>query len=377
MVDDEVNEAAARVAVRLQQHLDQVIPRLGARYRAELEEYARLWSPEVERDVLATSRTLVDVALRSAMTGEDPATADVARMAVAGRRRLEMGISLNAAMHAFRLAGREVWTLVTELVEPGEERALGVLGAIWMTTVDRASSAFADGYLNASHERLRRLDARREAIVDDLLDADDFAAATAVASGHAITLAANYIPVLLVGADVLVRVELTVQVVPPLSLVGRRGDAVLVLAGSEPDLDTLVARSGADLVLVGAPASPGQGLATRVARLEALARVAERAGRRGIMTAEDLLVEGLLASATSDTVASLAALVDDLDPDFATTLRHYLATGSVPEAARASHVHANTAAYRLGRIAERTGHDPRVPTDAALFVLALTARGDL
>lgn len=374
---DSVQEQAARVATRLQSQLDQVVPRLGAHYRAELEEYARVWSPDVERDVLATTRMLVDAALRSAMTGEDPTTIDVARLGVAGRRRLEMGVSLNAAMHAFRLAGREIWTLVTELVEPGEERALGVLGAIWMTTVDRASSAFADGYLNASHERLRRLDARREAIVDDLLDAEDFAAATAVASTHAITLAATYVPVVLLGADVLVRVELTVQVVPPLSLVGRRGDSVLVLAVGEPDLDVLVARSGADLVLMGSPASPGRALTSSVARIEALARVAQRTGRQGVLGVDELVIEAMLASATTQTVAALDGLVADLEPDFRDTLRHYLATGSIPQAARASHVHANTAAYRLGRVADLCGHDPRVPAEAALFVLALTNRGEL
>lgn len=367
----------ARVASRLVAELDAVVPRLGQRYREELEEYARAWSPEVERDVLATSRTLVDVALRAAIEGRDPETVDFERLSVAGRRRLEMGISLNAAMHAFRLAGREVWTLLTELVEPGEEQALAELGAIWITVVDQASSAFADGYLDASHERLRRQDARRQAIVDDLLDADDAAEAAAVASRHAISLAASYVPVLLVGADVLVTIDLAVQAVPPLSLAGRRGDAVLVLAGREPDADRLASRAGAELALVGDPAAPGRDLASVVAELEGLARVSSVAGRRGVARPRDLVLEGLLATATSSSTDVLATLVEDLDPDFRTTLAHYLRTGSVPEAARASHVHPNTAAYRLGRIAEQTGHDPRVPTSAALLVLALVARGDL
>jgi DNA-binding PucR family transcriptional regulator len=38
-------------------------------------------------------------------------------------------------------------------------------------------------------------------------------------------------------------------------------------------------------------------------------------------------------------------------------------------------VHPNTVAYRLRRVRELTGLDARVPTDAALLVIALKARG--
>jgi sugar diacid utilization regulator len=53
------------------------------------------------------------------------------------------------------------------------------------------------------------------------------------------------------------------------------------------------------------------------------------------------------------------------------TLRVYLETGSVPETARRELVHANTVGYRLGRVRDLTGLDPRVPRDAALLVLGL------
>jgi sugar diacid utilization regulator len=53
------------------------------------------------------------------------------------------------------------------------------------------------------------------------------------------------------------------------------------------------------------------------------------------------------------------------------TLRTYLETGSVPETARRELVHANTVGYRLGRVRELTGLDPRVPRESALLVLGL------
>jgi sugar diacid utilization regulator len=53
------------------------------------------------------------------------------------------------------------------------------------------------------------------------------------------------------------------------------------------------------------------------------------------------------------------------------TLRRYLETGSVPDTARREMVHANTVSYRLGRVRDLTGLDPRVPRESALLVLGL------
>ena len=53
------------------------------------------------------------------------------------------------------------------------------------------------------------------------------------------------------------------------------------------------------------------------------------------------------------------------------TLRTYLDTGSIPETARRELVHANTVLYRLGRVRELTGLDPRRPNESALLVLGL------
>jgi sugar diacid utilization regulator len=53
------------------------------------------------------------------------------------------------------------------------------------------------------------------------------------------------------------------------------------------------------------------------------------------------------------------------------TLCTYLETGSIPETARREQVHANTVGYRLGRVRDLTGLDPRVPQESALLVLGL------
>ena len=73
-----------------------------------------------------------------------------------------------------------------------------------------------------------------------------------------------------------------------------------------------------------------------------------------------------LADALGDQLAAR-----DSSGFLADTLRVYLSCGSIPETARLEHVHANTVGYRLSRVRDLTGLDPRVPRDAVLLVLGL------
>jgi DNA-binding PucR family transcriptional regulator len=58
------------------------------------------------------------------------------------------------------------------------------------------------------------------------------------------------------------------------------------------------------------------------------------------------------------------------------TLRAYADAGlQVLPAARALHVHPNTVHYRLGRIGELTGRDPRRFADVSDLLLALRLAG--
>src|SRR2546422_969846 len=74
---------------------------------------------------------------------------------------------------ASRAAGGAVWEAVVAATERGEEGALGELGVKWFGYIDQASSAAAAGYLEASHDHLRQLDARRRSLLEGVLSADD------------------------------------------------------------------------------------------------------------------------------------------------------------------------------------------------------------
>ena len=96
----------------------------------------------------------------------------------------------------------------------------------------------------------------------------------------------------------------------------------------------------------------------------------------GTFGPDDLLVEQLLLGNERVAAALRRRVLDVLasrDPGGAVTatLRTYLETGSIPETARREMVHANTVGYRLGRVRDLTGLDPRLPQESALLVLGL------
>ena len=136
------------IAQRVLDQLDELLPQMGATYQAEVEEYARLTPEQLEHEVLRTSRRIVEAYFGRLSARRDTSKVDLSDLARAGRRRLEMGITLDSAMHAFRLAGRETWKAVVAAVRPGEETAVAELAAGWIDYMDRASSSFADGYLD-------------------------------------------------------------------------------------------------------------------------------------------------------------------------------------------------------------------------------------
>ncbi|MFA9444205.1 PucR family transcriptional regulator [Egicoccus sp. AB-alg6-2] len=381
-VPDRPDAPFAAIARRVLDGLDDLLPRMGATYQREIDEYARLTPRQLEHEILQTSRRFIEGYFGRLAAGRDAEGIDLSALSQAGRRRLEMGISLDSALHAFRLAGRETWQAVVAAVDEDEHHVLGPLAAAWIDHMDRASSSFAEGYVAASHEHLRRLDARRSAIVDALLEAQDWGEVASVAARWSLALAPRYRPVLLAGDDVLVRIDLLVQNAPPDTLAGRRGTRVLALLPDERADPRLLAKAAnAQLTTYGRAVAPGPELLAEVRHVEAVLLAAERAGHlEGAFGPDDLLLEQLLAGSERVVDGLAARVLDPLvaqDPDgiFVATLRTYLASGSIPETAEVHVVHPNTVAYRLRRVREVTGLDPRVPTDAALLVVAAMARG--
>ncbi|HVU75126.1 MAG TPA: helix-turn-helix domain-containing protein [Mycobacteriales bacterium] len=356
--------------------LDALVERMGAAYRAEIPEYAALPAAVFADEVLPVSRTAVTLFFDLA-ADRSPTARDLRPFVTSGRSRQDRGVPLEAVLHAYRIAGRETWTAVVAAVGPGDEHLLADLAARWIDYVDRISSAVAASYVEAGHERLRALDARRRELVEALLTATDAADVAAVGLRFSTALAPSYVPVLVTGTDVAARIDALLNAAPARTLGGHRSDGarvLLLVPDALPATSPLLAARDDDLVVWGRAAAPGSALLAEVGAVERVARAARAVGRSGgVVGPEDLLAERLLLADPATAGALVHRLSPVSDAALIDTLAAYIASGSVPSTARELLVHANTVAYRLGRIRELTGLDPRVPADAATLTLALAA----
>ncbi|HUR49485.1 MAG TPA: helix-turn-helix domain-containing protein [Acidimicrobiales bacterium] len=371
------------VAQRVLDDLDGVVTRMGEAYRQDVPEYAALEARVMATEVLPVSRRLVEAFFWPILAGREPDIGVVTELTDMGRRRLEMGVPLEPMLHVYRLAGRVVWDAVVAATGPDEQGALAELGAKWMDFVDRAASVAAAAYLAASHDHLRRLDARRRELLEALLAAADAAEITATAIRFSTVLAHAYVPVLLVGDGAAGRIDSLADGAPDGTIAGPRGSGVLLLLpapAGRVELERIGRRAFGGLITFGRAAAPGPALAREVASIESLMLAARAAGvTSGRFGPEDLLLEQLLAGTPAAADALRRRVLGALEGKdhgglITSTLRTFLGAGSVPETARRENVHANTVSYRLRRVAELTGLDPRVPAESALLVLALIPR---
>jgi sugar diacid utilization regulator len=405
--------AITEISRRLQLRTDDIARALIARYSEEIVDYAASSADFLEGDVLdVTRRLLTDLFENVASGSVMPTEAQLAAYRQLLARRPHQGIALPSIQHAFRIFGELVYgELSTSASQdrPDELRAAIAAGAIVMRFAHEVIGVVTQTYL----DELEDVTGDREIVSRSLLDAVLSGRSSAPSTRRdARILGIELIPQSVVvvarsptgeehrprtlrAAAMKLRAELLRHLGSGRALVGvREGEVVALCAVPKPsDLEAVTkAAHAAAQQLDAAGMSIGVGtwhpLAEEIPAAYAEAReaadIAVRTGVRGrALVYDDVLIDHILRSNENAGRVIAAALAPLREYDerrnagLVDTLRAYVdANFSITRAARAMNLHNNTVIYRLDRVRELTGRDPRRSRDVVFFALGLRLDAD-
>jgi hypothetical protein len=372
------------------------------RYLGTIPSYRSL-SDETLRQVRAVNLRNLHGFISALRRGRGPSEADLQAITDSASKRAREGVPLSALLAAYRVGAQLAWGEARSLIGDDPERLrIGLdLATAVMGWVDEVSGAVAQSYL----EEFERLSSDREASRRDFLDGaisgaltpDEVRArAEALGLDPDVPFAVAIVALADAPDDDAIRrgaqhrLRSTLQELPNAdrSLVVARGaELVIVFPAGEGGTEAMAAqlRPYAQGALepgdVGARAGvgrPRESLAEMAGsyREASIALAAARAGSRSVAIYGEVLVEELLLRerGVSRRLAQTVLAPLDAHPDLKATLIEFLTYGpSLPAVAKRLFLHPNTVAYRLARVRELTGRDPKTPQGVAELYLALRA----
>lgn len=387
MVEQTANPVRADIRDEVLGRLDVFAQDIITTIREQIPAYAALTHQQLsEITAIAewgTTRILQEWAVGGALT-----ETDIQRFKGIGAARALDGRPLPGVLRAYRLAG----TVITELVERLGGPRLTVtdamdLSRLWMASIDTLSEALYAGHTAASN----RVSGDRTRALSDLVD-DLLIGRQVTRTGLAdrsrelgVTLTSRVDLLVLSPEDSLE--EITLHAL----------DAFLTELCHDHAVRTLVRiRAGVGIAVVPTDVGDLQNAAgqrqwrgcrfadQKVADLPRAFRLAEHVLDRAPARA---FADGSVLDEADAQVVALLTGHGDADPDRLDTLvlsklrlgtdhlleglQAYLDTGSAAEAAHLLELHAQTMRYRLRRIVEVTGRDPRRPWDHLVLEAAL------
>jgi hypothetical protein len=383
---------------------DEVAEKSTAAIWAEVEAYQRLADHSLRREVTAHCHQVFSAFRASVGERRNPRRSDFPWTANHAMRRVDLGISLPDFMQAFRIGQITLWEDILEGVRahpPAQGAALLMVEHV-MRTVEVGSTAAAEAYLEAQQYQL----ADHARIARDLLE-DLVVGRPPLVGPRVAALAATGITdavplVVVVATPVAEPAGAAARLRPAVrtalgalgtGLVVERHEEVAAILPAADGTDRLVAdlrRAVGTLVAAGVPATVG--VSAQVTGLDAVpdayeqARTAHRAlgDEHGVQCVGDLSALDVLVRSQDESAVRLlrpevrAFVEEDLAGDgvLLATLREYVACDANAKlAAMRLHVHSNTVYYRLERIAERTGCDPRRVEELIELLLAVRLVG--
>ena len=395
--------ALTQILDELEQLVEQLAERMLERYLSGIPSYRAL-PDETLRQVREVNRVNLAGFIGALRAGRGPSDEELAYVRASASKRAREGVPLSGLLQAYRLGAQLAWGQAREIIgeDPVRLREGLELATAVMRWVDVVSGAVAQAYL----EEYERLSSDREAARRDFLDgviggmltddeilarAEALGLDPAVPSAIAIIAPADHSADDARVREFQHRLKTLAAELPTAdrSLVAARGIEVVMVfpAGSkaleemQAAMRTLVERACETLGVevragIGRPRDSFAELAPCY-REAAIALAAARASTNApTVSYGEMLVEELILRERGVSKRLASQLLEPLEahPELKLTLTEYIEHGpSLPAVAKRLYLHPNTVSYRLSRIRDLTGRDPKTPAGIAELFLALRA----
>ena len=399
----EIRLERERILLAMLEDAQEIADRGAATIHAEIDAYTkagdRLFS-DMREQVLLNYRMKVRLLLEE----RGAQLEDLSFVRQAAMRRARAGFALEDYINAFRVGQQVFWDALLERAggsRIGHEAALSLVGPV-MRYVDFASTHAAHVY--AEFQKYALVDDHRERrdLLEHLLAGQMPASGPLLAAAHAYGIDgdARVMVATVIPSDRAASSDVVHAVSAALARTGTGGGKTLVVARQSEiiamptlapraravemcerleQVSARLGREGVPLTIGISTVAGGVGELPR-AYLEARAALDCLGGRDGVLALPRLSPFRYLALRADDTARRLVdpRVRTFLEEDDARggTLRHTLqafvdADLNVRVLADRLHVHPNTAHYRLGRIREQTGRNPRTIADLLELIVAI------
>ncbi|MEV0567798.1 helix-turn-helix domain-containing protein [Dactylosporangium sp. NPDC050588] len=336
----------------------------------------------------------------AAVSGRRPRRAELDAVALLGRQAAEQGISAGRVVQLYLSAARRLWQDLPMVVRSRDSEVVRAAAAAVLHVIDDAVATLAEGYAVARRDLVRREEALRRELVDDLLRGDsDLGSVVERAEPFGLDLARVHQVALAAPGRRLPDTDTAISALEAVIfdrlgdrdvLVATKDNLLVVLAPAEPAAAGATAPAGHDgdlgelmhgelnrlrhgrpwRVAVGRPHPGLYGIARSYEEArEALTMAGRLHADKSVITAHDLLVYRVLLRDQPAIVDLVSAVLSPLlqarggARPLLDTLDVYFATGGVAtESAKRLRVSVRTVTYRLERIKALTGYDAADPT---------------
>jgi PucR C-terminal helix-turn-helix domain/GGDEF-like domain len=364
---------------------DEIAARMAEAVLREVPDHGAVRDPRFAAEVREHSHGHVRAFVAAARAGRPPSGAELEFVRERGAQRARELLPLAAVLHSYLLGQRLMWEAVVERAG-GDERAALALTAATFDYAAAVNAAVAEGWTSAASEVAVEDERARRDVLDRLLAGDVAVARRAAALGA--DLAEEHVVVVAsaAGGDVRRVADALGRAAgahgQPAFVVARHEEVVALLPTRSIPAHEVVGRAEASLarfadVSLRAGVSAPCPAAADVPRAYAEARRALRhaSAARSLVRLGDVELAAELALSADDVARATVpeeARALAAHPDLRETLLAFADHDlNVARTAAALHLHPNTIQYRLRRIEQLTGADPRRFHTTLAIVLGL------